>query len=124
MRATKFYSLFGSGWLLIWFYRLITKQDINLRILNTATHKTWIQLHIFMYFLAGYKVQLKDQKKVFLIYFLFEMIEYSGKKIGIPYLNNTLDLPNHQIVIHDIIMNASCQLVGLALSERLQILIK
>lgn len=68
-------------------------------------------------------VKLKDQKKVVLVYLFFEIFEYFGKSRGIGYLNNTLNLPNGYIVIHDTIMNIAAQTVGLALSQRLQIII-
>lgn len=67
--------------------------------------------------------QIERPKKVVLVYLIFEVFEYVAKSVGIGYLNNTLNLQNGYIVIHDIIMNIAAQIVGLALSQWLQIII-
>lgn len=124
MEVLKFYSIIGFSWLLVWLYRLKFREDINISIFNTGEHITWIYLHIITYVSAGYLINIDQQIIVFIIYLLFEIFEYIGKRNSINFLNNTLDLENYKILIHDIIMNLSAQIIGLALSERLQIIIK
>ena len=124
MNYLHFFTLVGLSWFLIWLYRITTGTDIKFLCFDTSKHITWIYLHVIIYILAGYIVNIEQQKLVFLVYVIFEVVEYVGKRVGVGYLNNTLDLPNAYIVIHDIILNMAAQIVGLALSERLQILIK
>ena len=124
MNCLQFYSMTGGVWFSMWLYRIKKGEDIKFLYFDTSKHNTWIYLHIIMYILAGYIVNIKEQKLVCLFYIIFEVFEYVGKRVNVGYLNNTLNLPNRYIIIHDITMNLAAQIVGLALSERLQIIIK
>ena len=122
----SFYAFTGTilvCWLVLWLIRLFLGHDITFLGLNTSDHRTWIYLHVIIYSTAGFIVRLDHQKYICTSFILFELCEYLGCKYGISYLNNTLDLPNNLIPIHDIIMNLAAQFVGLALSERLQLLL-